>query len=279
VLRDVDGKCRFNSKFTNRTDVEGALAALAATEPWRDLVQSDGEDVVRIYENVFRHHQFTGRSGAMYAYEGIGSIYWHMVAKLLVAIQEAVLEAHRSVVPSEDLHRLVACYRRVRSGLGFNKTAAEYGAFPTDPYSHTPAHAGAQQPGMTGQVKEEVITRAGELGVRVVDGTLGFEPLLLRPSEFFPVTATWRVHHVAGDEEELTLPPGSLGFTVCGVPVVYRLTRAEPTVSWIPAGGQSSTLSGSRLDPEVSRQVLGRTGDVRRIEVAIPESMLNREGS
>ncbi len=35
-------------------------------------------------------HEFTGRSSTMYAYEGIGSIYWHMVAKLLVAIQESV---------------------------------------------------------------------------------------------------------------------------------------------------------------------------------------------
>ena len=45
-----------------------------------------------------------------------------------------------------------------------------YGAFPTDPYSHTPAGKGAQQPGMTGQVKEDVISRFGELGVEVKNG-------------------------------------------------------------------------------------------------------------
>ena len=37
---------------------------------------------------------------------------------------------------------------------------------PTDPYSHTPGFAGVQQPGMTGQVKEEILTRWGELGLR-----------------------------------------------------------------------------------------------------------------
>ncbi|CAN0044150.1 unnamed protein product, partial [Discosporangium mesarthrocarpum] len=42
-------------------------------------------------------------------------------------------------------------------------------AFPTDPYSHTNRH-GAQQPGMTGQVKEEIVTRFGELGVRIEGG-------------------------------------------------------------------------------------------------------------
>ena len=72
----------------------------------------------------------------------------------------------------------------MRGGLGFNKTPVEYGAFPADPYSHTPKHAGAQQPGMTGQVKEEILTRFGELGLRVSDGTVRFEPSLLRPSEF-----------------------------------------------------------------------------------------------
>ena len=39
--------------------------------------------------------------------------------------------------------------------FGKVKTVRSYGAFPSDPYSHTPAHAGAQQPGMTGQVKED----------------------------------------------------------------------------------------------------------------------------
>jgi hypothetical protein len=68
--------------------------------------------------------------------------------------------------------RLTAGYRRIRDGLGFRKDPAAYGAFPTDCYSHTPAHAGAQQPGMTGQVKEEVLTRLGELGFVLADGPL-----------------------------------------------------------------------------------------------------------
>ena len=43
--------------------------------------------------------------------------------------------------------------------MGFKKTEspAEYGAFPDDPYSHTPSFGGARQPGMTGQVKEEKV--------------------------------------------------------------------------------------------------------------------------
>ena len=93
----------------------------------------------------------------MFGYEGLGCIYWHMVAKLLLAVQENLFAAEAAGDPPAA--RLAALYYDVRAGLGFNKTPAVYGAFPTDPYSHTPGHSGAQQPGMTGQVKEEILTR------------------------------------------------------------------------------------------------------------------------
>ena len=89
------------------------------------------------------------------------------------ALKELVENALDAGAGTEACQRLGSLYYRVREGIGFNKTPAEYGAFPTDPYSHTPGHGGAQQPGMTGQVKEEILTRWGELGLRVrvlVDG-------------------------------------------------------------------------------------------------------------
>ena len=75
-------------------------------------------------------------------------------------------------------------YFDIRGGIGFNKTPKDYGAFPTDPYSHTPGFAGAKQPGMTGQVKEEVITRLIELGVFVSSGCICFNPFIIILSFF-----------------------------------------------------------------------------------------------
>ena len=91
-----------------------------------------------------------------------------------------------SAVDSGDpvLPRLIAQYRRVRDGLGYKKGAALYGSFPFDPYSHTPGEAGAQQPGMTGQVKEEILTRWGELGLRWQGGKLRIQPVLFDAAEF-----------------------------------------------------------------------------------------------
>src|SRR5437660_9038772 len=141
-----------------------------------------------------------------------------MVAKLLLAVQESFFRAQRDGRPKAELAALAAAYYRVRQGLGFNKTAREYGAFPMDPYSHTPAHGGARQPGMTGQVKEEILARFGELGVLVTDGRIRFRPILLRCREVLTAAATWPFIDVAGREMNIQLPAGTLAFSYCQVP-------------------------------------------------------------
>jgi hypothetical protein len=188
-----DGTVRFAPALVGRAELEAAGADLGG-----ELV-----DLVRAYERVLQHHAFTGRSGTMFGYEGLGCIYWHMVAKLLLAVQENVFQAADAGAP--ELEPLKAHYRRVRDGLGYRKTAAEYGAFPADPYSHTPGEGGAQQPGMTGQVKEEILTRWGELGLRMQNGLGHFDPVLLDAAEvpeggalgftWRRIACTWRRGH------------------------------------------------------------------------------------
>ena len=85
-----------------------------------------------------------------------------------------------------------------------------YGAFPTDPYSHTPKGKGVQQPGMTGQVKEDLLSRAGELGVRVKEGILSFEPLLLRGEEFIDHAQAFNFYDINQKKNEILLLPKSL---------------------------------------------------------------------
>ena len=167
LQQQSDGVVRFAPTLANSTDLEAAGADLG--ESLRPLVLA--------YDRVLNHQAFTGRSGTMFGYEGLGCIYWHMVAKLLLAVQDKVFEAAGRGAP--ELAALKSYYRRVRDGLGYRKTAAAYGAFPADPYSHTPGEGGAQQPGMTGQVKEEILTRWGELGLRVREGQVHFNPVLL----------------------------------------------------------------------------------------------------
>ncbi len=74
------------------------------------------------------------------------------------------------------------------------------GAFPTDPYSHTPGGKGAQQPGMTGQVKEDILCRFGELGMRVSNGVLAFDSSILKASEFIDETQDFEYVDVAQEK-------------------------------------------------------------------------------
>ena len=103
-------------------------------------------------------NDFTGRSGTFFAYEGLGSVYWHMVSKLLLAVAETAL-AHPQ---SSAAAALLECYTEIRS-LGFNKSALAHGAFPTRSIFAYSQNQGAKQPGMTGAVKEEILNRQAEL--------------------------------------------------------------------------------------------------------------------
>ena len=273
VIRDENGDARFHGSFRNGRSVRRALAELAGEERWAILAANNGDAVVALFEELFDHASFTGRSGTFFAYEGLGSIYWHMVSKLLLAVQETYFRAREAGEPPATLAALAAAYYDVRDGLGFHKAPEEFGAFPADPYSHTPAHAGAQQPGMTGQVKEDVLARWGELGVEVRDGRLGFAPTLLRLDEFFDEGAP-PVAPTAGGPVPRDLGRGTLGFTFCHVPVVYRLADEGARVEVAGRDGTVWAFDGAFLDAATSREVFERRGTIARIEVAVPASAL-----
>ena len=120
-------------------------------------IQKERNKVLKYYLGVFDHQNYTRRSGTMYAYEGIGSIYWHIVSKLLLATQELFFKAVNTKEPISIIKELGDLYYKIRSGLSSDKTPEQYGAFPYDPYSHTPYKRGAQQPGMTGQGKRHLL--------------------------------------------------------------------------------------------------------------------------
>ena len=218
LKQDCDGGIHFDAKYRN---------ANALPEELKDL-----------YEQVFNHHAFTGRSGTFYKYEGLGCIYWHMVSKLLLAVGENI-QREADENPSHQgkvLGRLVSHYFAIREGIGSHKNPAEYGAFPFDPYSHTPSMAGAQQPGMTGQVKEDIISRFFELGVSVRDGQITFCPTMLKDTDFVN---------------------GELRFTYCGTEIIY--SRKSKVVS-------RKTFT---LTKEQSAHLFARDGEIKQLIIEL----------
>jgi len=276
VIRDDEGNYRFNCRLHNVKPLAAVLETLGREPRFSALVKRDTSLVMDIYEQVFDHKSFTGRSGGMYGYEGLGCIYWHMVSKLLLAVQECHSQAVERGAHPDVTRALAEAYYRIRGGLGFNKTPAQYGAFPTDPYSHTPGFAGARQPGMTGQVKEEILTRMAELGVIVEQGTLRFAPSLIRAEEFLKIESSFTYYQLDGQAGIIELPQDSIGFTFCQVPVVYLLTESETSITITFNDGQTTTLEDDSLSLDTSRLIFDRTGRVTRIDVSISKSMVTR---
>ncbi|NNJ12651.1 hypothetical protein EKD04_020205 [Chloroflexales bacterium ZM16-3] len=266
ISRDIEGFYHFSGDFRNAQDARAALDELSQEPAFAALAEAEGAQILDLFEQTFHHAQFTGRSGSFFAYEGLGSIYWHMVAKLLLAVQEVFLRAADSGADGETLAALAAAYQDIRSGLSAHKSPAEYGAFPSDPYSHTPLGRGAQQPGMTGQVKEEILARMGELGLEVRNGIVSFRPRLLGDHEWLAAPDMFRHLDLRGRWRQIDLPAGSLAFTYCQVPVVY-LRSAERRILLTLADGSERALDGDSLDIAASRGVFARDGEIQQISV------------
>jgi hypothetical protein len=266
VERDTNGQVHFNGVFRNADELRAALESDPAVNA------EDAGNLCDVYEAVFTHRQFTGRSGSMYKYEGLGCIYWHMVSKLLLATGEVIAGAVDGGADASFVDRLGACFREIRDGLGLHKPPAVYGAFPVDPYSHTPEFNGVQQPGLTGQAKENLITRFWQLGVRVAQGEVAFEPVILGRDEFLQEPASWS-YSAGGPEVTEELSAGTLAFTLCGVPVIYRMADSG-RLQVFGEEGAPTVIHGTRLGPALSQSLFRREQRIRKLVVDVPEATL-----
>jgi hypothetical protein len=263
VVRDVDGNVHFNSKFRN---VAYLKQVLNERKNSHNPSSDEEEQILEIYESVFDHQSFTGRSGTFYKYEGLGCIYWHMVSKLLLAVQETFLNAVETCANESTVEKLKKYYCEIREGIGSHKHPELYGAFPTDPYSHTPKNMGAQQPGMTGQVKEDIISRFGELGLFVRDGKINFNPILLDETEFLTKSKVYQYYNVNGKYQTLMLNPGMLAYTFCQIPIVYIMSK-EQKIILTKKSGIEEEIDGSVIGTVLSKMIFQREGEVLEIKI------------
>lgn len=196
-----------------------------------------------------------------------------MVSKLLLAVQESCLQAISNEEDEVMIGQLLEHFYEINEGIGVHKSPELYGAFPTDPYSHTPGGKGAQQPGMTGQVKEDVISRFGELGVFVKCGKLYFNPCLLRKEEFISKETTFEYLSIFNGSQNIIIPVNSLAFTYCQIPIIYHISdknRLEITFK----DGTSSKIDSLVVDQKTSEKIFKRTGDVVQIKAYINNTYL-----
>ena len=196
-----------------------------------------------------------------------------MVSKLQLAVLECCLKAIKDDESKETIGRLLEHYYEINAGIGVHKSPTLYGAFPTDPYSHTPAGKGAQQPGMTGQVKEDILSRFGELGIFISKGKLYFNPCILRKDEFLTVPKTFEYIDLFGKKQSIDIPAQAIAFTYCQVPIIYIISEEEK-LTITDSKTNKNTVNGLSLDEVISKKIFNRTGEVVQIVAHIKKEHL-----
>jgi hypothetical protein len=129
---------------------------------------------------------------------------------------------------------------------------------------------------MTGIVKEEILTRLGELGLRLDAGALRLDPTLLRRSELLATDTPWTVPGPDGRPRTLTLPGGSLALTFCQVPVIVRAVAGPGAITVTHGDGRRVSTAGDRLDRRTTAALLARRGELTLVEVDLPRRAIVR---
>ncbi len=234
---DSGGNLRFKADITT----ELVLLERCAKKMLSEL---ETQRLCKEYERLFGHKKFNGRSDVIYKFEGIGCAYWHQNAKFALGVLETAQSAHAS---GEDISEIYRQYHKILDGFIYRKTPAECGAFPTEPYSHTSYSRKSEQPGMTGQVKESIIMRRGELGVSVTDGRISFSPEFIRQGEF------------TGNNEVV--------LSCYGVEFCYKHSDKKCVIAHTTNGTQEQ--QSMKLSKELSSGIFERSGYVQKVEILI----------
>ena len=121
---------------------------------------------------------------------------------------------------------------------------------------------------MTGQVKEDILCRFGELGYYVKKGCLGFYPDILNLEEFITKHQSFDYYSVNGQKQNMSISPGSLVFTICQVPVIYK-RGSEVAITVKLTDGKTNKIRGKELDFQTTQLIFKRLGKVKMIIVTL----------
>jgi len=109
--------------------------------------------------------------------------------------------------------------------------------------------------------------------VRVEQGEVAFEPVMLGRDEFLQEPASWS-YSAGGPELTEELPAGSLAFTLCGVPVIYRMADSA-RLQVFGEEDAPTVIHGTRLGLELSQSLFRREQRIiRKLVVDVPEATL-----
>ncbi|MCI4441894.1 MAG: hypothetical protein JHC39_00165, partial [Lentimicrobium sp.] len=118
------------------------------------------------------------------------------------------------------------------------------------------------------QVKEDVLTRKGELGIKVEGGQLMFQPTLLSKNQFLQQEEMVSFIDFENKPYSVALEKGCLAFTICQVLMIYKLAdKNQIEVKY--RNNKIETIPALILSHELSQKIFDRTGEIMQVTVAI----------
>ena len=115
-------------------------------------------------------------------------------------------------------------------------------------------------------MKEDLLCRFGELGVRVTDGCIHFDRALLNGEEFLKEPATFDYVTVEQQWQSSNCLREAWPTPLCQVPVVH-LKGDTPGIEVKRADGSTQRVAGLSLDLDTSRAMFRRSNDVVQLTV------------
>jgi hypothetical protein len=122
-------------------------------------------------------------------------------------------------------------------------------------------------------VKEDILSRYGELGIYVDHGKLSFYPCLLRKNEFVAEASNFEYINLGKESKSIALEANSLVFTYCQIPIVYQIAEKDALEVHF-TDGSVKTFDALQASEEVSEQIFKREGTVDYIKAHVEESQL-----
>ena len=128
---------------------------------------------------------------------------------------------------------------------------------------------------MTGQVKEEILTRFGELGCFVKKGEIHFNPKLLRTSEFLVKTENFFYTNTNNKDCQIKVEKNQLAFTYCQVAIIYELSKRDKwLIEYFEKSGKIKKIENNTLNFKLSKQIFERKNNIEFLKLYIPKQFL-----
>ena len=117
---------------------------------------------------------------------------------------------------------------------------------------------------MTGQVKEDILSRFAELGVQIKNSTLSFGLDLFDRDELLESEGEFTYCNVDGEFKTEPVPEKGFAYTLFQVPIIYRPGESD-LIQVHFVDGKEVSFAGTSLDEATSQLLFSRTGEVVKI--------------